>query len=171
MKLNMGRLRNWWRSDGHLLDSLEHALQMERDGRLQSAIDEMTDVVKRYPQSHGHRRQLVRMLEKGGRLDAVEAHLRDAAADPSSPAKTMRTVCEVLLRQRRHQEALPLLHAALARYPGDPDLIGVLTDLFIDDGRAGDALSALDKGAPRSADARLELCSARALVALGRLEE
>jgi predicted Zn-dependent protease len=76
--------------------------------------------------------------------DAATAYRRALAADPGSPGATA-GLAHLLLKEKKPQEAEPLLRAALAKHPDDTALNAQLASALSAQGNDTEAISALEK--------------------------
>src|ERR1700761_6574588 len=76
--------------------------------------------------------------------DAITAYQRALAADPGSAGATS-GLAHVLLRQKKAQEAEPLLRAALAKHPEDAGLAAQLATALSAEGNDAEAITTLEK--------------------------
>ena len=76
--------------------------------------------------------------------DAITAYQRALAADPGSAGATS-GLAHVLLRQKKPQEAEPLLRAAIAKHPEDAGLVAQLATALSAEGNDAEAITTLEK--------------------------
>jgi predicted Zn-dependent protease len=76
--------------------------------------------------------------------DAITAYQRALAADPGSAGATS-GLAHVLLRQKKPQEAEPLLRAGIAKHPEDAGLVAQLATALSAEGNDAEAITTLEK--------------------------
>jgi protein O-GlcNAc transferase len=140
--------------------------------RIEEGNAEMERALAAFPSSADLRLRWGRALVQQERLaDAVEA-LQAARRLGAADAATLTLLADVYEREGRAEDARATYAAAVAVYPGDPDLSHGLGRLLLVEGRTGEAFPHLHQAAlDRPKSAVYQLDDGRALEASGRMAE
>ncbi len=124
-------------------------------GRLDAAIDEYQDAVRRWPESPLTLNALgYTLADRTDRYREAEKLIRKALRyDPESPA-IIDSLGWVLYKRGDYEAALEQLRTAYDRFP-DPEVAAHLVDVLVELGRAGEAEELLQAAEQRTPDSDL----------------